>query len=165
MKLAEALIARKNSVARIAELKERFDRAAVHEEGEEPEEDAAALLESLKAQFEQHYELIRDINKTNNATMVTTSRSGSNTTTLMEAIAWRDVLKFRHGYYSRMAQEIRNRNESARYGLRALEKPAKKVLSAGVSLTDINDIVNSTAAELRSLDAAIQAAGWSTELL
>ena len=49
MKLAEALIEKKDITARIGELQNRYTAAAVIEEGQTPDETAEELLTSLRS--------------------------------------------------------------------------------------------------------------------
>lgn len=89
MKLAEALLERKNLMTRIKDLHARFEHAAIHDEGDKPEEDAQVVLGLLEADFARYQDLVTSINKTNNIVAV-------NGGTMMEAIAMRDVMKWKN---------------------------------------------------------------------
>ncbi|WP_218683388.1 DIP1984 family protein, partial [Microbacterium sp. BF1] len=65
MKLAEALTARADLQRRIEQLRARIVANARYQEGEEPAEDAAALIVEADAALTQLRDLIRRINATN----------------------------------------------------------------------------------------------------
>lgn len=155
MKLAEALLERKNLMTRIKDLHARFKNAAIHEEGDKPEEDAQSVLGMIEADFARYRELVVAINRTNNMVSV----SGG---TMMEAIAMRDVMKWKHEHFKGMAETVRTRNDGM-YGFRA-EKAVKKVITAGVEIGDLNKTADAAAQELRKIDAEIQAANWANDL-
>jgi uncharacterized coiled-coil DUF342 family protein len=156
MKLGEALQERKNLGTRISELRERFSNAAVHEEGDKPEESAAEVLKSFDATLAEYQNLIVRVNRTNNAVRLSSGE------TMMEAIARRDCLKLITANYKSMAEGIRNRNSYRSY---ASKDAAKKVVAEGVDIAKLNKAADDAASELRKVDAEIQAAGWANELL
>jgi len=65
MKLAEALALRADAQKRLAQLQARATAAARYQEGEEPPEDAAALLADGRELTDEIESLIRRINRTN----------------------------------------------------------------------------------------------------
>ncbi|WP_280365526.1 DIP1984 family protein, partial [Nocardia abscessus] len=90
MKLAEALALRADSARRIEQLRARIVSNARFQEGEEPAENAAALLAEAGEVLEDYEKLIRRINRTNAA-----ARIGDDGT-LTDALARRDALRLWH---------------------------------------------------------------------
>ena len=72
MKLAEALSLRADSVRRIERLRSRIVSNARFQEGEDPAEDAAALLAEADEVLDGYEILIRRINRTHAATSIGT---------------------------------------------------------------------------------------------
>ncbi|MBS2548214.1 DIP1984 family protein [Catenulispora sp. NL8] len=70
MKLAEALALRADAARRIEQLKARIVANARYQEGEEPSEDAAALLSETGAVLDEFESLVRRINRTNAAAVL-----------------------------------------------------------------------------------------------
>ena len=70
MKLAEALSLRATALRRIEQLRTRIVSNARYQEGEEPAEDAAALLTEVEGVIDEDETLIRRINRTNAATTI-----------------------------------------------------------------------------------------------
>jgi len=153
MKLAEALLEKKNVNGRIQEMSTRFSAAAIHEEGEAPEENAADLLNSLEGAFDRWGALTTAINRTNNIVKV-------GDITMMEALAKRDVLKAQSAHYRSIAEALRNRNRSRMYG-----ETTKMVLAEGIEIQTFIKKADDLAQELRLLDVAIQSANWANDLV
>jgi molybdopterin converting factor small subunit len=154
MKLAEALIEKKNLAARIGELQGRYTAAAVIEEGTEPDEVAEDLLQSLTTSFEQWETLTVQINVANNRILVGDK-------TMMQSLAHRDSLKTQISHFNVIAGAIRQRNSSRRF---YTESGPKMVVADGVNAKFFIKLVDDLSKELRLLDAAIQAANWANEL-
>lgn len=70
MKLAEALSLRADATRRVEQLRTRIVANARFQEGEEPTEDAAALLAEAGAVLDELEGLIRRINRTNAVTQI-----------------------------------------------------------------------------------------------
>lgn len=90
MKLAEALALRADAARRVEQLRVRIVANARFQEGEEPAEDARALLDEAGLALDDLEGLIRRINRTNAATSI--GPDG----TITDALARRDVLRARH---------------------------------------------------------------------
>ncbi len=86
MKLAEALQERADLATRIAQLHSRIRNNALVQQGEQPAEDPAALLDELEECIVRQEDLMTRINLTNSATVV-----GENTLTAL--LSRRDCLK------------------------------------------------------------------------
>src|SRR5436305_11238147 len=89
MKLAEALSLRSTALRRLEALRTRIADNARFQEGEEPAEDAAALLVEAEAAVDEWESLIRAVNRTNAATDM--GADG----TLTDALGRRDALRWR----------------------------------------------------------------------
>ena len=151
MKLAEALTERANQNRRLQELRERIVRNAKHQDGETPAEDPTELLrefEEVAASFER---LVVRINYTNNQISL------ANGTSMVEALAHRDVLKLRHALYKALATAATPQQD--RYS-----KSEIKFVSS-INVKDTQTGADALAKEYRELDALIQGANWSNELL
>lgn len=70
VKLAEALALRADANRRVEQLRARIVGSARFQEGEEPPEDAQALLAEAATAIGEMEELVRRINRTNAATMI-----------------------------------------------------------------------------------------------
>jgi hypothetical protein len=70
VKLAEALSLRATAARRIEQLRSRIVSNARYQEGEDPAEDAAALLTEAGEVLREYETLIRRINRTNAATAI-----------------------------------------------------------------------------------------------
>ncbi len=150
MKLAEALNQRAALQTRISELDGRLRANAKVQEGMEPAEDPRELLAELEVCVAQLEELIARINKTNEATKA----EGK---TLTELLAKRDCLKLRSNTYRNFLSEA---SSLVSRGMRS----EIRVLST-VPVAELRKTSDAIAEEFRKVDAAIQAANWTTELL
>jgi len=159
MKLAEGLAEKKDIQNRIADLHTRFTNAAVIEEGSVPDEKAAELLLSLEGAMSRMEMMTVALNMTNNTVTIVVDNAHL---TMMQAIARRDNLKMQISQYDNMVNSIRHRNQNRRhYG----ENTPKMVLAEGVDLSYFVKKKDALSKELRVLDASIQAANWTNDLL
>ena len=149
MKLAEALVLRADHQRRIEQLKARILRNAKVQEGEQPAEDPALLLDQLETTVDELVDLIQRINKTNSATAF-------EDVTIAGALAIRDAITTRHAVYRELAQAATVTQD--RYS-----KSEVKFKST-VNVSEIQDTADNLAREHRELDAKIQGANWETEL-
>src|ERR1700759_5503242 len=104
MKLAEALALRADAARRVEQLKARIVGNARYQEGEEPSEDAAALLAEAGTALDGLEDLVRRINRTNAAAVV--GPDG----TLTDALARRDILRLRHSVVTATADAAAGKN-------------------------------------------------------
>jgi hypothetical protein len=151
MKLAEALIARADLKQRIAQLQARIIRNAKVQEGDAPSEDPNELLAEFKRLVDEYETMIGRINRTN------LSATLDDGTTLTRAIASRDAIMLRISTYRKLAEEA---TVSQTRGLRT----EVKFLSA-VPVRQIQDEADRLSRQHRELDARIQAANWTSDLL
>jgi len=150
MKLAEALIIRKDTQTRIEQLKNRILNNVKVQEGDEPSEDPKELLAELSRDLEQLEQLIFRINKTNTQTVAADGR------TMTQMLAQRDVLGKRlsilRDVFNSVSQSQDRYSNSEIKMVRTLD--VKKLAKQ----------VDKHAAELRTLDTAIQALNFTAEL-
>lgn len=155
VKLAEALSLRANSVRRIEQLRSRIVSNARYQEGEDPAEDAAALLAEADEMLVQYETLIRRINRTNAATSI--GADG----TLTDALARRDALRLRHSVLTAAADAAVGNNQPA-YARQL--RSELKMLSA-LPVSELRTHADDIAREWRDLDVRIQRSNWEVDLL
>jgi hypothetical protein len=151
MRLAEALIERKNINKTIESLRSRLERVAKVQEGDSPSEDPLELLKALEENLEKLRSIIARINKTN---LSVNLKEG---TTLMEAIATRDTLALKRSILEDLAREATPARD------RFTRTEIKFVPT--VSVGSIRKEADRIAKEYRELDAQIQAKNWEAELI
>lgn len=154
MKLAEALALRADAARRIEQLKARIVANARYQEGEEPSEDAAALLAESSTALDEFESLVQRINRTNAAAVL--GPEG----TLSDALATRDTLRLRHSVVTAAADAAAGKNAGYQRQLRS----ELKMLSAlpVARLRSEGDVLSR---RIRELDVRIQRANWEVDLL
>jgi hypothetical protein len=155
MKLAEALSLRSTAARRIEQLRTRIVHNARYQEGEDPAEDASALLIEVGEVLDEFETLIRRINRTNAATGI--GADG----TLTDALARRDALRHRH-YVVTAAADAAAGTTAPGYSRQL--RSELKMLSA-LPVADLRAQADVLARELRELDVRIQRANWEVDLL
>jgi hypothetical protein len=151
MKLAEALLERKNIKQRIDALAQRLYEDAKVQEGDKPAGDPVETLREIDQLIEAFRELVVRINKTNAEAAMPDGR------TIMEAIAERDMLNLKYGILARLASAaVASKDRFSRNEIRYVPT---------VDVAEIRKMADQTAKEMRELDAQIQAANWNVELL
>lgn len=155
MKLAEALSLRADSVRRIEQLRSRIVSNARYQEGEDPTEDAAALLAEAGEVLVEYETLIRRVNRTNAATSI--GRDG----TLTDALARRDALRLRHSVITAAADAAAGRSQP---GYARQLRSELKMLAA-LPVAELRAQADGLAREIRELDVRIQRANWEVDLL
>ncbi|MGO1055199.1 DIP1984 family protein [Crossiella sp. CA198] len=152
MKLAEALALRAEAGKRVEQLRSRIVANARYQEGEDPGEDAAALLSEAGVALAELEDLIRRINRTNAA-----ARLGAGTVT--DALARRDILRLRHSVLVSAADAAAGRNQN----FRQLRSELRQLPALPVS--EVRAEADRVARELREVDVRIQRANWEVDLL
>jgi hypothetical protein len=155
MKLAEALALRADAARRVAQLRARIVASARYQEGEEPPEDAAALLAEAATALDDLEGLIRRINRTNAAAQI---GSGG---TITDALARRDALRLRYAVVTDAADAAAGRSQG-RIGRQL--RSELKVLAA-LPVAQLRAQADEIARELRELDVSIQRSNWEVNLL
>ncbi len=150
MKLAEALMLRADAQKHVAQLRDRLNRSARIQEGEQPPENPQDLLAELEATATHLTRLIQQINHTN---AVTPFQAG----VLSDALAVRDVLRLKWGAYNDLIRS------AAASQTRYLRSELRFVST--VNIAELQRQVDQFAREYRELDAQIQALNWATDLL
>lgn len=151
MKLAEALILRADRQKRLELLRERLTRVAKVQEGDNPSEQPALLLEEVNRVSTDLTRLIRQINKTNATVHLDENR------TIADAIADRDGLRTRHSILTSLVQaavikQDRFTKSEVRY-------------QATVDVAALQVQVDDLARAYRELDTQIQSVNWAVDLV
>ena len=150
MKLAEALLERAELQKRIGQMEERLRNNAQVQEGETPAEDPNFLLAELADMIARLEELTAQINLTNSAMIV----EGETLTRLLaRRDAWRQHTKM-----------LRDFLASASYLANRARQSEIKILST-VPVADMQRELDRRSKALRELDAKIQAANWTWDLI
>jgi hypothetical protein len=151
MKLAEALIARADCQKRISQLKERLIESAKVQDGDSPPEPPEQLFAEVNRLTSELENFIRRINRTNAQTNYAAECS------LSDALATRDILQMRQSINRQVARAgVIEQNRYSRSEIRY------------VSTVDIRALLKEAdeiSKRHRELDASIQAANWTTDLL
>ncbi len=149
MKLAEALIKRRDIDTALANLNMSLQENVKVLEGTKPFEDPIALADQMQILIDEQAKLIQKINKTNNKTVTPDGR------TLDELITLREQLKRRHklfdSAYKHAFSNTRSYNE------------VKYVIAVDMQM--LKNKISAAAKEFRELDNKIQAINWITELV
>jgi hypothetical protein len=151
LKLAEALAERSDCQNRLEDLKKRMARSARVQEGEQPAEDSAELLNEAERLFGRLLDLVSAINRTNARTAFDEKRSVS------DAIAKRDITAKKRDFLSSIADAASTRQD--RYS-----KSEVKFV-ATLSIAQLRKQVDQLSKEFRELDTRLQELNWQTELV
>jgi hypothetical protein len=155
VKLAEALALRADATRRIEQLRTRIVANARFQEGEEPAEDAQALLAEAGAVLDELEDLIRRINRTNAATRI--GPEG----TITDALARRDVLRTRHSVVTAAADAAVGRSQA---GMGRQLRSELKMLAA-LPVAQLRAQADDLARQIRELDVRIQQSNWEFDLM
>lgn len=155
MKLAEALALRADATRRIEQLRARIVANARFQEGEEPAEDAQALLAEAGAVLDELEVLIRRINRTNAATRIDPEG------TITDALARRDALRIRHSVVTAAADAAAGRSQP---GMGRQLRSELKMLAA-LPVAQLRAQADDLARQIRELDVRIQQSNWEFDLM
>jgi hypothetical protein len=155
VKLAEALALRADATRRIEQLRTRIVANARFQEGEEPAEDAQALLAEAGAVLDELEDLIRQINRTNAATRIGPEE------TITDALARRDVLRTRHSVVTAAADAAVGRSQA---GMGRQLRSELKMLAA-LPVAQLRAQADDLARQIRELDVRIQQSNWEFDLM
>ncbi len=165
MKVAEALLRRKELLKEVNTLQSQFTSNIVVNDGVKPRRDAFKIEKQFFDRFAELEKLIISINTTNNTTII-------NGISVMQMIARRDALKLLIPQYGVMYQQA---EKAVRDGLTKVNAPNSKgdyvkVINPSQPVEGLNTIVmeksyNSMASELRQLDLQLQALTWQVDLI
>ena len=151
MKLAEALLQRKELLTKVNQLGSRILQDALVQEGDEPAENPLELLAEQQSAIKELESIITRINKTNITNEIERG------ITIADAIVKRDMLNLRRGTLERLANQA-NITQS-----RMTKSEIKFV--ATVDVKEIRKECDAVSKQIRELDAEIQAANWNVELV
>jgi hypothetical protein len=151
MKLAEALLERKSLMEKVESLKARINENAMVQEGDAAAEEPLALLSELDVAVTALESLIQRINATNNTARL---ESGA---TLSQAIVQRDMIVLRRQSRQYLADAAGMRHN------RYTRNEVKFVPT--VNVADVRRATDELSKAHRELDAQIQAANWTVDLL
>lgn len=154
MKLAEALLKRKELLDRINQLRSRAVASTTVTEGDEPVDQPNELLAETEKVADELGRLIVAINQTNNVVTIGTGQ------TISEAIATRDMLNLVRTSYDQVANTAINSTNRNTYHHLAEEK-----VVATVKPKEVRSKVDELAKQHRQLDTLIQAANWQYDLI
>ena len=149
MKLAEALIIRKDLQTRLESLRQRLSVNAVVQEGEKPAEDPAALLKEAADCCARLEQLVSRINLTN-------ARTEKDGLSLTELLSKRDALKEKISIMQSLM------DAASRTVIRG-SRSEVKILST-VDVSALRKDCDRLSQELRELDTSIQSANWLIDL-
>lgn len=151
MRLGQALARRAELQSRLSELRERLEVSTLVQEGDSPPEDPTELIEELDQVADELEQLIASINRTNTETELQPG------TTLTDALARRDVLGLRHSALKAAADATAI--QQARYSRSEIR------MVRTFDVAKVRKRVDQLARERRQLDADIQAANWTVDLV
>ncbi|MBZ0300834.1 MAG: DIP1984 family protein [Anaerolineae bacterium] len=151
MKLAEALILRADAQKRIQQLRERLNRSAKVQEGEQPPEDPQELLAELDRAIVEFSVLVKQINRTNAQTAFGEGQ------TLTDVLADRDALALQRSVLAGVIQNAAVQQN--RYS-----RSEVKYFST-VSIAALQKQVDALARQYRELDSQIQQLNWQVDLI
>jgi len=151
MKLAEALLERADLQKRIEALQSRIVANASYQEGEEPAENAAELLQDCIRSLDTLERLVTSINFTN--TLATTADGR----TLTSALAARESLRVHHSILVRAADAA-----GGSWGNRQMRSELRRL--SALDVKDLRAQADTVAQQLRELDVEIQRTNWEAEL-
>jgi hypothetical protein len=150
MKIAEALLLRADMQKKLASLRERIGKYAVVQQGDEPHEDPAKLLEEAFAVLKELESLVFRINQANLNNTLPDGRS------LTQAVAHRDTLVAQH---SLLQHGIANtQKEPDRYSMAEIK------WIATLKVANLQKQSEDLAKKIRELNAAIQETNWKAEM-
>ena len=150
MKLAEALLERADLQKRMQQMSGRLRANARVQEGEKPSEDPKALLKELNAMTARMEALIADINLTNSAAQA----DGEPLTLLLSR---RDAMR-------QQIQILREFLDTASSLTDRARQSEIKIIST-VNVAALQKELDQKSKAFRELDARIQEANWTNELI
>lgn len=151
MRLAEALLERKSLNSKVQTLRERLDENVQVQDGDQPNEQPQTLLAELDKVLRELEKLIGQINATNNIARLAGGSS------VADAIVRRDLLRMKREVLEQVAQSASLRHH--RYGRNEVK------FVATVHVGELRQQIDVLSKQWRELDAEIQAANWTTELV
>lgn len=149
MKLAEALINKKDLEIEVANLQSRLLETVKVQEGVMPFQNPEHLLNTIKTKLDELKALTVKIHVTNNNTKV------DGVTTINDLITQRDTIKKRHKIYSSAYKEVCTRSSYSRSEVK---------YTVSIDVNTLLNYISEAAKQYRLLDTQIQSINWTTEL-
>ena len=149
MKLAEALIERKNLKTRIDQIVERMKENVLVEEGDTPDEDIIELSKTYESMINRFETLVNRINKTNHEMML-------DHMTIAEAIAKRDCYKLKISTH----QKVKDAVTAKKRGYISQTKYTRMI-----DVAEYQKKIDELSRSYRELDTKIQSLNWTVDLL
>ena len=150
MKLAEALVLRKDHQKRLQQLKDRILRNCLVQEGELPSEQPGVLMEEYDKICGDLDSLVQRINRANLSNPV------GRFSNVADALFHRNLQRQRHEVYASIAAQASGQQ------FRATRTEIKTV--SVVRAVDAQKIADDAAKDARETDVLIQQANWNVEL-
>lgn len=151
MRLAEALVLRADCQRKVAQLKQRLGRVIKVQEGDQPSEPPAELLQELKQTLDELAVWVKKINKTNSLSPFNADL------TLSEALAERERIMQHRNILNELLNEATIKQE--RYARQ--EVKFYVTIEVAVLQKDVDELSK----QYRELDFRIQEKNWSTDLI
>ncbi|HOC69750.1 MAG TPA: DIP1984 family protein [Candidatus Hydrogenedentes bacterium] len=149
MKLAEALLVRRELLNKVRGIRERIEQNAIVQEGDSPAEKPELLLQKALGLLQKEASLVVQINRTNMNCLLPDGL------TMMETLARRDRLINEQAV-------LRGAIESSYREFRESRQEIKWVNMVDVAA--LQEKVEELETQLRNLNVAIQETNWLTEL-
>lgn len=150
MKLAEALMLRSDIQKKLASLRERIGQNAVVQDGDQPHEDPAKLLDEAVSVLGELESLVIRINRANEEHKLPDGR------TIARAIARRATLTARHSLLTHAIAS--SKKEPDRYSMSEIKWVAT------LKVDRLQKQSEDLAVQIRELNAAIQETNWKIDL-
>lgn len=165
MKIAEALLRRKELIREADTLSKQFSTSITVVDGVKPRRNAFAIEQKFFSCYAELEKLIININHTNNVTIV-------DGVSVMAMIARRDALKLMIPQFGTMLTKADQVVAAGQTKVSTTDNKGNyiKVDNPNQPIENLNTVVmeksyNNMAAELRTLDLKLQALTWQVELI
>ena len=150
MKLAEALLLRRDLNNRLFQLRNEISSSVLVQEGDTLDRSITELFKEYDEINQQYSELVVDINRKN-----ATASLADSALLLMEALEQREQLRRKHALLTQALDETKAAPRMGRNEIRLVRTIDTKTLT---------EQLNATAKQLRELDGKIQQTNWLVDL-
>lgn len=150
MKLAEALLLRRDLEAKVAALKQEILANALIQEGDSLDISMEDLLQEYQKTNQEFSQLAVKINKRNAAASLNDSEK-----LIVEALAEREALRRQHSLYNDTIETAKDIRRFGRNEIRMVRT---------VDTKELTKAMNDIAKKLRELDGKIQQTNWLVDL-
>ncbi|WP_411680631.1 DIP1984 family protein [Clostridium thailandense] len=151
MRLAEALVLRADCQRKISQLKQRLERSAKVQDGEEAPEDPKLLFKELNSTIQELTVLVKKINRTNCLTNFNDQKS------ISEALAEKDAISMERDVLEELIEKAAVKYD--RYS-----RSEVKFVS-NINIAEIQKQKDELSKRYRELDFKIQEKNWSSDLI